>query len=132
MPDQIVAIARHPGGPGLSTADLRRAGEPGTPYTGKLSIPETGDVEIAIKIPAAGGGEYEVPGSAIERTVIEGGRQTVRGARRGRVGARSAGAGEPAARRRRRAGSRRSSGSSGSAAVVVVLLLVARRVLADL
>ena len=62
MPDDVTAVARHPGGPGLSTGDLRRTGDLGTPYTGKLTIPETGDVEIAIQIPAAGGGNSEVPG----------------------------------------------------------------------
>src|SRR4030095_333015 len=73
LPDPIPA-ARPPAGRALPPPDLRRAGDLGTPYTGKLTIPETGDVEIAIKIPATSGGEYEVPGSAIERTVIEGGR----------------------------------------------------------
>jgi hypothetical protein len=75
LPDHVVAVARHPGGPGLSTAELTRPGEPGTPYTGKLTIPETGEVEIAIQVPQPGGGDAEVPGSVIQRTVIEGGRR---------------------------------------------------------
>jgi hypothetical protein len=128
MPDRIVAVARHPGGPGLSTADLRRAGDLGTPYTGKLTIPETGDVEIAIKIPATSGGEYEVPGSAIERTVIEGGRHES-------AAPAPASAGPAPASHTPTA----SSGGIptfvwvvGIGAVVVILVLVARRVFADL
>ena len=73
MPDHVTAIARHPGGPGLATAELRPTGGPGLPYTGKLTIPETGAVEIAIEVPDPNGGEHEIPGSAIPRTVIEGG-----------------------------------------------------------
>ena len=76
MPDHVVAVARHPGGPGLATGELRPGPQPGTPYTGKLTIPETGPVEIFIQVPAPGGGDYEVPGSVIQRTVIEGGRQS--------------------------------------------------------
>jgi hypothetical protein len=128
MPDTVVAVARHPGGPGLSAAELRRTGELGTPYTGKLTIPETGDVEIAIQVPEPGGGNAEVPGSAIERTVIEGGRQP--SAAPARASAASAPASPtPAA----------SSGGIpplawvvGIGVVVVVLVLVGRRVLADL
>jgi hypothetical protein len=73
MPDHVVAIARHTGGRAISTGELRPNGGPGTPYLGKLTIPETGQVEIAIQAPAPGGGDYEIPGSVIERTVIEGG-----------------------------------------------------------
>jgi hypothetical protein len=76
MPDHVVAVARHPGGPGLATAELRPGKDPTRPYTGKLTIPETGPVEIAIQVPAPGGGDYEIPGSVIQRTVIEGGRQS--------------------------------------------------------
>jgi hypothetical protein len=128
LPDDVIAVARHPGGPGLSTGDLRRSGDLGTPYTGKLTIPETGDVEIAIQVPVAGGGNYEVPGSVITRTVIEGGRKSA----------------EPAAASAAPVPTSPQPGAAASGGipaiawvlgigvVVVVLVLVGRRVLADL
>jgi len=134
MPDDVTAVARHPGGPGLSTGDLRRTGDLGTPYTGKLTIPETGDVEIAIQVPVPGGGNYEVPGSVITRTVIEGGPKSAPPAQAPASAASSAGpiptSPQPAAA---------SSGGIpaiawvlGIGVVVVVFVLVGRRVLADL
>jgi hypothetical protein len=129
LPDEVIAVARHPGGPGLSTGDLRRAGDFGTPYTGKLTIPETGDVEIAIQVPVAGGGNYEVPGSVITRTVIEGGRK-------------ASAAPAPASAAPVPTSPQPAAASSGGiptiawvlgiGVVVVVLVLVGRRVLADL
>jgi len=129
MPDDVTAVARHPGGPGLSTGDLRRTGDLGTPYTGKLTIPETGDVEIAIQVPVPGGGNYEVPGSVITRTVIEGGRKA------SAAPAPASAAPVPTSPQPAAASS---SGIPpiawvlGIGVVVVVLVLVGRRVLADL
>jgi hypothetical protein len=137
MPDHVVAVARHPGGPGLATAELRPGNELGTPYTGKLTIPETGQVEIAIQAPVPGGGDYEIPGSVIQRTVIEGGRQSSPPAQVPASGApASASAGVPAP------ASPASASSDGGVptigwvlgigALVVVGGLVARRALSDL
>jgi hypothetical protein len=137
MPDHVVAVARHPGGPGLATAELRPGNELGTPYTGKLTIPETGQVEIAIQAPVPGGGDYEIPGSVIQRTVIEGGRQSSPPAQVPASGApASASAGVPAP------ASPASASSDGGVptigwvlgigAFVVVGGLVARRALSDL
>lgn len=130
MPDDVTAVARHPGGPGLSTGDLRRTGDLGTPYTGKLTIPETGDVEIAIQLAAPGGGNYEVPGSVITRTVIEGGLKSAPPAQAPASAAAVPTSPQPAAA---------TSGGIppivwvlGIGVVVVVLVLVGRRVLADL
>ena len=130
MPDDVTAVARHPGGPGLSTGDLRRTGDLGTPYTGKLTIPETGDVEIAIQLAAPGGGNYEVPGSVITRTVIEGGPKSAPPAQAPASAAAVPTSPQPAAA---------TSGGIppiawvlGIGVVVVVLVLVGRRVLADL
>jgi hypothetical protein len=75
LPDHLLVVARHPGGAELATGELRPGATPGTPYTGRLTIPETGDVEIAVAIPLDLGGSREVEGSAVERTVIEGGRR---------------------------------------------------------
>ena len=135
FPDHVTAVARHPGGPGLATAELRPTGDAGTPYTGKLTIPETGDIEIAIDVPDPNGGDHEVPGSAIPRTVIQGGRQP-------------SGAPTPASAPAVAATSVPAPGSPSSAAsdggiptivwvvgigaLVVVGVLVARRLLADL
>lgn len=130
LPDDVIAVARHPGGRGLSTGDLRRSGDLGTPYTGKLTIPETGDVEIAIQVAVAGGGNYEVPGSVITRTVIEGGPKSAAPAQAPTSAAPVPTSPQPAAA---------SSGGIpaiawvlGIGIVVVVLVLVGRSVLADL
>lgn len=74
LPDRVVIVARHPGGSELSRADLPAPSQPGTPYIGKLTIPETGDVELAIQVPSASG-DVEIEGSTIPRTVIEAGRR---------------------------------------------------------
>jgi hypothetical protein len=129
LPNDVTAVARHPGGPGLSTGDLRRTGDLGTPYTGKLTIPETGDVEIAIQVPVAGGGNYEVPGSVITRTVIEGGPKSAAPAQAPASAAPVPTSPQPAAAA---GGIPAIAWLLGIGVVVVVLALVGRRVLADL
>jgi hypothetical protein len=134
LPDDVIAVARRPGGPGLSTGDLRRSGDLGTPYTGKLSIPETGDVEIAIQVPVPGGGNYEVPGSVITRTVIAGGPKSAPPAQAPASASASAApvptSPQPAAAAS--GGIPAIAWILGIGVVVVVLVLVGRRVLADL
>jgi hypothetical protein len=73
LPDHLVAVARRPGGPELASGELRPSGQRGTPFTGRLSIPEAGDMQISVALPLDGGGAREIPGSAVQRTVIEGG-----------------------------------------------------------
>jgi hypothetical protein len=75
LPDHLVVVARHPGGAELSSGELLAPPTPGTPYNGKLSIPETGDAQIVVAVPLPNGGNREIPGSGIERTVVEGGRR---------------------------------------------------------
>ena len=108
-------------------ADLRRTGDLGTPYTGKLTIPETRDVEIAIQCrrPVV---TYEVPGSVITRTVIEGGPS---------YSVQAPASAEPVPTSPQPAAA--TSGGIpaiawvlGIGVVVVVLVVVGRRVLADL
>ena len=74
LPDHVVIVARHPGGPDLSTANLPAPAQAGTPYTGKLTVPETGDIELAVRVPGPSG-DVEVNGSTLARTVIEAGRR---------------------------------------------------------
>ncbi len=74
LPDRLIVSAAHPGGPELSQAELEPSGAPGTPYTGHLTIPETGDVELTMLIPANGGEDQPIAGSTANVTVIEGGR----------------------------------------------------------
>jgi hypothetical protein len=76
LPDHLLVIARHPGGAELSTGELRPGATPGAPYAGKLTIPETGDVEISVAVQLDLGGSREIEGAVIQRTVIEGGRPT--------------------------------------------------------
>jgi hypothetical protein len=135
MPDHVTAVARHPGGPGLATAELRPTGGPGLPYTGKLTIPETGDVEIAIEVPDPNGGEHEIPGSAIPRTVIEGGPKASRApapASAPAVAATSAPAPASPSTAAADGGIPTIAWVVGIGALVVVVGLVLRRVLADL
>jgi hypothetical protein len=126
LPDHLVVIARHPGGKALSTGDIRPGTQPGTPWTGKLSIPETGDVEIVLAIPRDDGTNAEIEGASVDRQVIQGGRP----ASNAPVPSASAAPASPA--------SAPSEGIptialiGGIAAVVVVVGLVARRLLADL
>ena len=74
LPDHLVVIARHAGGQPLSTGDIRPGTQPGTPWTGKLSIPETGDVQLVVAIPRDDGTNVEIEGASVDRRVIEGGR----------------------------------------------------------
>jgi hypothetical protein len=133
MPDHLLVVARHPGGAELSTGELRPGPMPGAPYAGKLVIPETGDVEVSVAIPLDLGGWREIEGSAIQRTVIEGGRQTA---------APAAGASEPAAPLPTGPGSPAVRGGSpgeipgfvwvlGIGALVIGVLFVLNRVLRD-
>jgi hypothetical protein len=128
LPDHLVVIARHPGGQPLSTGDLRPGPQPGTPYLGRLSIPETGDVQIVGAIPREDGSNAEIEGASIDRQVIQGGRPS---ASSGPVASATAAPASPVPAS--------SSGgippvvlvvAIGAALVVGVLLL--RRVLADL
>jgi hypothetical protein len=126
LPDHLVVFARHPGGQPLSTGDIRPGTQPGTPWTGKLSIPETGDVQIVVAIPRDDGTNVEIEGASLDRQVIQGGRPASNAPAASATPAPDSPA--PA-----------SSGGiptialiGGVAVVIVVVGLVARRLLADL
>ena len=55
LPDRLVVSAAHPGGPELSSAELLPDGPVGAPYTGHLTIPETGDIDLTFLLPGANG-----------------------------------------------------------------------------
>ncbi|HEX5012674.1 MAG TPA: hypothetical protein VFV72_00850 [Candidatus Limnocylindrales bacterium] len=133
LPDHLLVVARHPGGAELSTGELRPGATPGAPYTGKLTIPETGDVEISIAVPLDLGGSREIEGATVQRTVIEGGRRTE---------APAAAASQPAAPLPTSGATNAPAGSSGgipgyvwilgAGALVIGGLFVLNRVLRDL
>jgi len=74
LPDRLIVSAAHPGGAELSQGELEPGGAPGSPYTGHLTIPETGEVELTMLVPANGGVDQPIAGSTASVTVIEGGR----------------------------------------------------------
>jgi hypothetical protein len=126
LPDHLVVFARHPGGQPLSTGDIRPGTQPGTPWNGKLSIPETGDVQIVVAIPRDDGTNVEIEGASVDRQVIEGGRPA---------------SGAPAASASAAPASPVPASSEGIptiaviggiTVIVVIVGLVARRLLADL
>ncbi len=122
--DGLVAIARHPSGPELASAELHQAGQPGTPYTGRLGIPETGEVDLTVAIPVAGGQNQVVPDSTLRVTVVEGGRPGTPS-----PGASAASSPAPATPADE---TPPVALLAGIGALVVVVGLVLRRVLADL
>ena len=75
LPDHLVVTATLRG-VDLASAELRRPGAPGTPYTGRLTIPETGDVALAVAVPGEGGEDQAIASSTTIVKVIDGGRGT--------------------------------------------------------
>jgi hypothetical protein len=72
----LVVIARQPGGPEVASAPLQQTGEIGTPFTGHLTLPDTGPIDLSVAIPGVNGGRDQViDGSTKQVTVIEGGRR---------------------------------------------------------
>lgn len=126
LPEHLLVVASHPGGPELASAEVRQEGLPGKPFTGRLTIPETGDVTLAVVIPGDGGANRPVPGATTQVNVIEGGRrESVAPAPSDAAapvpGPATTGGGIPTI-----------AWIVGIGAVVVLVGLVARRVLADL
>jgi hypothetical protein len=73
LPERLVVTATVRGGPELARADLVPGGSPGTPYTGHLTIPEAGDVALAVAVPAEIGEDHVIASSSTGVTVIESG-----------------------------------------------------------
>jgi hypothetical protein len=126
LPDHLLVVAGHPGGPELASAEVRQQGPPGTPFTGHLAITETGDVTLAVVVPGDAGSNRPVPGATTQVNVIEGGRResvapAASDAASPVSGPATTGSGIPIV-----------AWVVGIGAVVVIVGLVARRLLADL
>ncbi len=72
LPDRVVVTARQPrgNGPDLVAADLRSTGAADLRYLGTLTIPEAGDVVVAVALPAANGQDETIP-SSVTRLQVE-------------------------------------------------------------
>lgn len=74
LPDHLVVVAGRRGEPPVATAEIRPTGQ-GVPYTGHLTVPETGEFTVTVAIPGTDGVDRAIDGSALLVTVIEGGRR---------------------------------------------------------
>lgn len=54
LPDRLVVMARNGTGPDLASAEVRLGAGPGSPYRGRITIPEAGDVALLFAIPGQG------------------------------------------------------------------------------
>jgi hypothetical protein len=72
LPDRVVITVREPrgSGPDLATAELRSTGPADLRYLGTLTIPEAGDVVVAVALPADNGQDETIP-SSVTRLQIE-------------------------------------------------------------
>lgn len=75
LPDALEVVAAAPGNPTLATAPLLPGAQPGTPWTGHLTIPDTGPVELTVQVPNPDGVARVIAGEPAELTAIEGGRR---------------------------------------------------------
>jgi hypothetical protein len=116
LPSQLILIARHPRGPDLANVPLARGARIGDPYTGKLTVPQAGDVAVEVDLPGtAGAPDQQFSSSVVRMTVLPAGD-----------------AGAPAS-----AGSEGGDGPPislilGGLAALVAVSLIVRRVFADL
>lgn len=74
LPDHLIAVVAEVGGADVATAELRPGVQPGSPYTGRLTIPETGQLSLTVAIPATNGEDQVLPGATTALKVIGGGR----------------------------------------------------------
>jgi hypothetical protein len=79
LPDALEVVASAPGNPTLASAPLLPGAEPGTPWTGRLTIPETGPVELTVQVQNPAGVASVIAGEPAELTAIEGGRRETSG-----------------------------------------------------
>jgi len=72
LPDRVVVTVRQPraNGPDLVTAELRSTGPADLRYLGTLTIPEAGDLVLAVALPAANGQDETIP-SSVTRLQVE-------------------------------------------------------------
>jgi hypothetical protein len=72
LPDRVVVTVREPraNGPDLVAAELRSTGPDDLRYLGSLTIPEAGDVVVAVALPADNGQDETIP-SSVTRLQVE-------------------------------------------------------------
>jgi hypothetical protein len=70
FPDLLLATATFRG-VDIATADLRPSGPPGSPYDGRLTIPEPGGMALTVAVPRPGGESQMIATSTKAITVIE-------------------------------------------------------------
>jgi hypothetical protein len=75
LPDELEVVASVPGNPALASAPLLPGTELGAPWTGHLTIPETGPVKLTVQVPNPGGVARVIAGEPAELNAIEGGRR---------------------------------------------------------
>lgn len=72
FPDVLIATATFRG-EDLATTDLRPSGPFGSPYAGRLSIPDAGAMALVVAVPVPGGEPLAIATSTTAITVIEAG-----------------------------------------------------------
>lgn len=70
LPGALEVVASAPGRPAIASAPLLPGPEPGTPYSGRLTIPEAGPVELTVAVPNPDGMASVIAGEPAELTVI--------------------------------------------------------------
>jgi hypothetical protein len=72
LPDRVVVTVREPrgNGPDLVAAELRSTGPADLRYIGTLTIPEAGDLVLAVALPADNGQDETIP-SSVTRLQVE-------------------------------------------------------------
>jgi hypothetical protein len=73
VPTEVTVVATQ-AGKEVATGLLDNTGGPGLPYTGHVTIPDTGDATLTIALHQPDGSETPIPGSDKVVTLIEGGR----------------------------------------------------------
>jgi hypothetical protein len=74
LPDALEVVAAAPANPTLASAPLVPGAQPGAPWTGRLTIPQLGPVELTVHVPNPDGVGRVIAGEPAELTAIEGGR----------------------------------------------------------
>ena len=72
LPDRVVVTVREPrgNGPDLASAELRSTGPADLRYLGTVTIPQAGDVVLAVALPADNGQDETIP-SSVTRLQVE-------------------------------------------------------------
>ena len=73
LPDHLVVAAGRRGEEPVATAEIRPVGASAREYTGRLTVPESGELTLTVAIPGDDGVDRVIAGSEFVVTVIEGG-----------------------------------------------------------